>query len=255
MFVKTKGLILVAWYLKSFVIDVLMASDILTGSWSGLVSPLLVACGGVLVIYVLPRLWAFLQAVRRCRRITACLQDIPCPVSRRHWLLGSMADHPGPTHRLFTTLSDWTAKYPKLYALDYGSISRYVVVNDPATAEYVLKNSEEKILKSFGWNYRPFLPWQGQGPFLCSWQVWVRLHRLLAPAFTSQAMLKSYVHRFNTCADRFMDHLTSSFPGGQPVPIFSNIAMCSLSIVLQCAFSFTGDVYQTNGRAFCLARL
>lgn len=201
-----------------------------------------IACLLLPILYFLPTILDLIFDIRRCRKISKALEDLPCPVKEKHWLFGSMKNHPGPSQKMLDMLIDWTTKFPRYYALDYGSISRYVVFNHPETVKMLLTTDEPKIMCSYGWTYCSFKPWLGEGLGISNGEKWYRNRRLLTPAFHFD-ILHKYLHLMNTCTDEYMQHLAKVSAFGKPVNSFESIQLFTFSVILNCAYGFEGNVY------------
>ncbi|XP_045197237.2 leukotriene-B4 omega-hydroxylase 3-like isoform X2 [Mercenaria mercenaria] len=103
-----------------------------------------------------------------------------------------------------------------------------------------LKETEPKA-KGLGGPYRFLRPWLGEGLLIANGEKWARNRRLLTPAFHFE-ILKPYIKVFNQSADTLVKKLTTKVEAGERFEVFQNVCLCTLEIILKCAFSYTKDV-------------
>ncbi|CAG2207349.1 CYP4B1 [Mytilus edulis] len=91
-----------------------------------------------------------------------------------------------------------------------------------------------------GGNYRPALPWLGEGLLLAGGAKWARSRRLLTPAFHFE-ILKPYQTIYNSCTDKLLGLIDTYAETGESFELFQLISNCTLDSILQCAFSYQTD--------------
>lgn len=106
----------------------------------------------------------------------------------------------------------------------------------PETIKIVLKTTGKKP-RTLGSPYKFFLDWLGDGLLLSGGARWARSRRLLTPAFHFD-ILKPYVQIYNEATDLLVKQVSQYADTGNSFELFEVISMCTLDIILRCAFSF-----------------
>ncbi|XP_021369743.1 phylloquinone omega-hydroxylase CYP4F2-like [Mizuhopecten yessoensis] len=94
--------------------------------------------------------------------------------------------------------------------------------------------------RGLGGSYEYLLPWLGEGLLVSNGDRWARSRRLLTPAFHFD-ILRPYVDIYNEASDLLLDKMASDVKKGRSFELFGNISMCTLDIILRCAFSYEND--------------
>ncbi|KAL4235446.1 hypothetical protein ACF0H5_007082 [Mactra antiquata] len=114
-------------------------------------------------------------------------------------------------------------------------------INHPDTAKIILTKSIPKN-NNKGSGYTILKPWIGDGILAnVGDNKWERNRRLLTPAFHFD-ILKSYVEKFNDVADELLIHLSQC--RDTSIEICQPISVSTLDALLQCAFSYDGNIQE-----------
>lgn len=164
--------------------------------------------------------------------------------TKKHWLWGHLHLYPGPNEAGLKFQMERCSKYPKLHRIWIGFVRPIVVVHHPDTMKVILKTSEPKP-RGLGTVYMMGIDWLGEGLLIANGDHWARNRRLLTPAFHFD-ILKPYIKVYNQATDILIDKIAKSSTNNTSVELFSNIGLCSLDIILRCAFSYQSNC-QTLG--------
>ncbi|KAL3862149.1 hypothetical protein ACJMK2_008137 [Sinanodonta woodiana] len=129
-------------------------------------------------------------------------------------------------------------KYPKYFRLWRGPFIPTIVVYHPDTVKQILKTSDQKPM-GLSANYGFLLPWLGPGLVIAKESQWKRSRRLLSPAFHFD-ILKPYIAIYNDAAN-VLEKLAVIADTGKPFEVFEAISLCTLDIIMRCAFSYHTD--------------
>ncbi|XP_061197451.1 cytochrome P450 4F1-like [Saccostrea echinata] len=209
---------------------VLSMYRILRENWLEFAVVGLVTCGVILI----------LTLVVRAIQLRYAFKGFPEPEGK-HWLLGHMKlflGKGGSNTRLQRALQ-WTAKYPKFFITYFGPLRVACTLNHPDTVKVLLKGADPKPA-GFGEAYRHALPWLGEGLLIAGGKRWARSRRLLTPAFHFD-ILKPYICVYRECAGLLEGNIERFAKEEKSFEVFSQVCLCTLDIILRCAFS-----YQTN---------
>ena len=157
------------------------------------------------------------------------------PTEPHHWLFGHLTVHPGPGHEGLAKSLEWGQKNPRYYVLHLGPLRPVPVLNHPETVKQILKTAEPKNFIGGG-GYQFLRPWIGDGLLLSSGDKWFRNRKLLTPGFHFD-VLKPYMEVYNVCLDEMLDKFLISTFRYKPIDIYKPISLCTLDIILRCAFS------------------
>ena len=86
-------------------------------------------------------------------------------------------------------------------------------------------------------------PWIGDGLLLSRGEKWFRNRRLLTPAFHFD-ILRPYIDVYNSCTNKLLQTFNMAACSGNSIEIFQPVSLCTLDIILKCAFS-----YKENGHS------
>ena len=176
------------------------------------------------------------------------MQMFPC-LENNHWLFGHLFTFPGLNDSGLLLSIKNTAKYPRYYLFCLGPFRTVLVLNHPQTIKQLTKTSEPKQL-SGGGGYGVLTPWIGDGLLLSSGKKWARNRRLITPGFHFD-VLKAYVDVFNDCLDTLIDRfIEESYLIGVPVDITKPVGLCTLDIILRCAFSTNKDIQGKGSNSY-----
>ncbi|XP_053397496.1 ultra-long-chain fatty acid omega-hydroxylase-like [Mercenaria mercenaria] len=127
------------------------------------------------------------------------------------------------------------------YVLLWGIFKKPIVVPcSPKVMGSICKSNEPKS-KGLGGSYRFLLPWLGEGLLVANGEKWARNRRLLTPAFHFE-ILKPYTKVFNQSADILVKKLMMKAECCERFDVFQHISLCTLEVILKCAFSYSKDV-------------
>ncbi|XP_035688857.1 cytochrome P450 4F2-like isoform X3 [Branchiostoma floridae] len=188
------------------------------------VGPAVVAVLAVLLTPVLYLLISFLRVVAWSRRTGKVLEQFPGPT--KHWLYGNLHQYNLPEEEGLLQALEFAEKYGKVFRLWWGPVRPCLTVVHPDTAKQILRKS-------------------GDGLILSKGAQWSRDRRLLTPAFHFE-VLKPYVAVYNEGADILLKKLDTCSKSGESFETFSALSLCTLDIILRCAFSYQDDI-QTKG--------
>ncbi|XP_053397494.1 cytochrome P450 4F1-like [Mercenaria mercenaria] len=166
-----------------------------------------------------------------------------------HWLFGSFVHFPADAHERAMYLVEMANTYgsDQGYVLLWGIFKKPIVVPcSPKVMGSICKSNEPKS-KGLGGSYRFLLPWLGEGLLVANGEKWVRNRRLLTPAFHFE-ILKPYTKVFNQSADILVKKLMKKAECCERFDVFQQISLCTLEVILKCAFSYSKDV-QSAGEA------
>lgn len=160
-------------------------------------------------------------------------------VTEKHWLTGHISLIVKNNSIDLEELQSLVKRFPKLFRIWFGFSRPSIQLVHPDTIKIMLKTSEPKPL-GIGGNYRPALPWLGEGLLLAGGAKWARSRRLLTPAFHFE-ILKPYQTIYNSCTDKLLGLIDTYAETGESFELFQLISNCTLDIILQCAFSYQTD--------------
>ncbi|KAL4233226.1 hypothetical protein ACF0H5_007910 [Mactra antiquata] len=177
--------------------------------------------------------------IRRNRQMLAGIKGPENP----HLIAGTFASFPKDAHERATYFIDMCNKYGKDqgFVLLWGFLGRPVIsCCSPKMLGQICKSSEPKAQGRNG-IYRFMKPWLGEGLLTANGSKWARNRRLLTPAFHFE-ILKPYINVFNRSGDTLVDKLREKAESGERFETFQNVCLCTLEIILKCAFSYDKDV-------------
>ena len=140
---------------------------------------------------------------------------------------------------------EWVSKFPRAYVVHAGPVRPVLILVHPETAKVILKTAEPKAMMG-GSGYTLLRPWLGDGLLISSGAKWFRNRRLLTPGFHFD-VLKPYMDVFNDCSRTLLRKLErESADTGRSVDVFKPVSLCTLDVVLRCAFSTTRNVQERS---------
>ncbi|XP_064612105.1 ultra-long-chain fatty acid omega-hydroxylase-like [Liolophura sinensis] len=188
------------------------------------------------LVYICLAVWRWLRLIWQTEKT---LSQFPCP--ERHWLYGTLKDFKVPNHKFLEGNVRFTERFKRAYVQWIGPWWGVLVVCHPETVKAVLKGLDPK-----GPVYSYVRQWLGDGLLTSDGQKWARNRRLLTPAFHFD-ILKPYIHVYNSAVDEFLDKVDKSLKDGKSTfPVFKNVSLLTLDVILNCAFSFESHC-QTTG--------
>ncbi|XP_053398219.1 cytochrome P450 4A12A-like [Mercenaria mercenaria] len=176
------------------------------------------------------------------RRIKRSFKGAKGP-EKCHWLFGSFFTFPAESHKRLMYFVEMANTYGSKqgYVLLWGMFQKPIVVPcSPKVTMKICKSNEPKS-KGLGGPYRFLQPWLGEGLLVANGEKWARNRRLLTPAFHFD-ILKPYTKVFNQSADTLVKKITTNVEAGERFEVFQNVCLCTLEIILKCAFSYSKDV-------------
>ncbi|KAL4233204.1 hypothetical protein ACF0H5_007888 [Mactra antiquata] len=199
-----------------------------------------VALGFIILV-----LYYIISTYLRMRRNKKLLAGVKCP--EYHWFFGSFKFFPTDPHDRTQHLVDICNKYgtEQGYTLLWGILGiPIIVICSPRLMANICKTNEPKAKGLMG-AYRFLQQWLGEGLLVSNGNKWARNRRLLTPAFHFE-ILKPYTNVFNKAADTLVDKLREKAESGERFETFQNVCLCTLEIILKCAFSYDKDVQNTS---------
>lgn len=208
---------------------------------TSLVLQTLLLAGVVLGLF---KLVAFLKRRMRNERIFG---NLPGP-KERNWLYGSfIAMRTLEPHERLMKFLEWGNKFSKEkgYVRVWGSFWRPVIIAcHPYSMKKILKTAEPKALNLTS-GYRSLKAWLGDGLLISGGEKWARNRRLLTPAFHFD-ILKPYIDVYNESADIMVEKLGKFADDKKEFEVFQQVCLCTLDIILNCAFSYQIDVQRSG---------
>lgn len=185
------------------------------------------------------------QFLKGTYRSTRALKKFPS--ENHHWFFGHILVHPGATEEGMMTNYRWMTNNPRCYVVYMGPVRPVLILHHPETVKILLKTAEPKALLG-GSGYTLLRPWLGDGLLVSSGAKWFRNRRLLTPAFHFD-VLKPYMSIYNQCVEGLMQKFDQlSAKTGNSLDIFNSVSLCTLDIILRCAFSATKNVQQQGSK-------
>lgn len=206
-------------------------------------SPLTFAIAAVCIIvtyyaYFVVRWYA------RIRKIGREVDKLP---GDKKGFLGNIRQHPGINGKTLPWMLDVNRRHGGyVHRLWFGPFRPAVVLCHPDVVKLILKTAEPKATKDNG-AYQLLRPWLGDGLLVSSGEKWFRNRRMLTPAFHFD-ILKPYVQVYNEAADVLLKKWTKTLEQNGPdasIEIFGPVSLCTLDIILRCAFSYNANIQET----------
>ena len=161
-----------------------------------------------------------------------------------HWFWGHLKQLHGPNEAGIRQGLVWTENYPFCYAVKVGQLITVLDLNHPDTVKLMLKGDEPKSM-SIGSPYGLLLPWIGRGLILSNGEKWFRNRRLLTPAFHFD-VLKPYIDVYNESTNALIEEFEIRAKSGKSVEITELVNLCTLEIILKCAFTYENSKLVDN---------
>ncbi|XP_069118740.1 cytochrome P450 4F2-like [Argopecten irradians] len=156
-----------------------------------------------------------------------------------HWLFGNIHKFTPETDQRLELHRKLMMKNPRVCRMWLGPFVPQIFVHHPDSVKCILKSSEPKA-RGLGGSYEYLLPWLGEGLLVSNGERWARSRRLITPAFHFD-ILRPYVKIYNEASDLLLNKMAAHVEKGEGFELFSNISMCTLDIILRCAFSYDND--------------
>ena len=93
---------------------------------------------------------------------------------------------------------------------------------------------------------RLLMPWLGNGLLISSGPKWSRNRKLLTPGFHFD-VLKPHMDVYHQAADVLISKFQEASSSGS-VEIFKPVSLCTLDVMLRCAFTFNSDVQNKDNQ-------
>ncbi|XP_078686339.1 cytochrome P450 4F12-like [Branchiostoma floridae x Branchiostoma belcheri] len=157
----------------------------------------------------------------------------PCPPF--HWLYCNLhltGNEFGEEYLAMTR--DVVEKHPRAHTLWWPGYMPLITLTHPAPIKQLLKAPTKKSV-----DYDHLRPWLGNGLVMSDGPVWKAQRRLLTPAFHFD-ILKQYISVYNMAAEEMIEKLVEYDGKDQSVEMFQQASLCTMEIILQCAFSGGG---------------
>lgn len=159
-----------------------------------------------------------------------------------HWFWGTLPEvWKVGVEGIFSLMDQRLAEEKRVVVVWRTSFKPVLVLCHPETVSQVLRTGEPKAM-SFG-GYSLVTPWIGHGLICSKGSRWERNRKLLTKGFHFN-ILKPYMKIYNEAAGKFMCNVENRGKSGDSVEVFSLAALCTLEVVLRCAFSYTGDIQE-----------
>ena len=166
------------------------------------------------------------------------------PTRPYHWLFGHVKEFPGLNEEGLLFNLDMASRFPRAYVGLIGPFPR-LNLSHPETIKQITKHTVPKQVQ-FGGAYGLVMPWIGEGLLISAGAKWFRNRRLLTPGFHFE-ILKPYVDVYNQCCDVFLQKIErDAVLTGKSVDVYSMTSLCTLDIILRCAFSFEANIQETH---------
>jgi len=191
---------------------------------------LLVSVVLAVFIYVAFNVAAFFL---RLHRVGSALSKFP--TDPMHWFWGHLRGFPGFNEKGLAFLRDKAARHPRSSAVWRTMFFPSLTVRHPDLVKLILKRTDPKPVNN-GY-YRYGRPWLGEGLLFSSGHRWARDRKLLTPAFHLD-ILRPYLTVDNEACEDLMEKMETYAQSNKSMEIFSNMSVCTLDILLRCAFSY-----------------
>nr|AFP66954.1 cytochrome P450 [Perinereis nuntia] len=188
------------------------------------------------LVYVSVKIWKFMSDVKRLGRAAEQF-----PGDEKHWFWGHLHMFPGFSDAGLTKMREKTIEFPYGSRVWKGPFHVSITQRFPTGMRDALKTAESKPL-GFG-VYQFGRPWLGDGLIISHGAKHQRNRKLLTPAFHFD-ILKPYITVKNQATDILLGKLDKYADTGDSLEIFSNISLCTLDIILRCAFSYNDEIQE-----------
>jgi len=179
----------------------------------------------------------------KLRQISKAVDQFP--QDPKHWLLGHLKGFPGFNEAGLAWLREKAKRHPRYSAVFRTFLMPAVTVRHPETVKLVLKRSDPKpTRKGF---YKFGRPWLGEGLLLANGPKWARNRKLITPAFHFD-ILRPYLVVDNEACEQLLDKMGRYSKSGESMEFYSNLSLCTLDILMRCAFSYQNDI-QVKGES------
>ncbi|CAH1271250.1 CYP4F12 [Branchiostoma lanceolatum] len=184
-------------------------------------------------------LFVVIKFLRKYFRDIRTGMQFPCPPF--HWLYGNfhlLDGHLGEKYLSITR--DAVEKHPRGHTLWMPGYIPLITLTHPVPIKQLLKAPTKKSM-----DYESLRPWLGNGLVMSDGAIWKMHRRLLTPAFHFD-ILKQYVSVYNTAAGEMIEKLSEYGEKGESFESFQQASLCTMEVILQCAFSGEGMTEQTK---------
>ncbi|XP_060569104.1 cytochrome P450 4F1-like [Ruditapes philippinarum] len=202
----------------------------------GLIIKTILLSVGILILYYIVSFFIY------SRRVQSLFKGVKGP-PKCHWLLGSFINFPAEGHERVQFFIDMCNNYGRDqgYVLLWGMFRKPTIVAcSPRVMGTICKSNVPKAKGLVG-VYRFMQPWLGDGLLVANGEKWARNRRLLTPAFHFE-ILRPYTNVYNQSADILVKKIMSKAEAGERFEVFQHVCLCTLEIILKCAFSYSKDV-------------
>jgi len=194
-----------------------------------------------LAVFIVFKLIEFIYTIVRLERVYG---KLPGPKTK-HFFRGSFKEMPKDAEGRIMKFVEWANLYSKetgYYRIWANWTRPIIVICHPSSMKRILKTAEPKHVSGIN-GYLFLKPWLGDGLLISGGQKWARNRRLLTPAFHFE-ILKPYMNIYNKSADVLVKKLNRHVESGKSFEMFQNICLCTLDIILKCAFSYDVDIQE-----------
>ncbi|XP_064601464.1 cytochrome P450 4F2-like [Liolophura sinensis] len=191
---------------------------------------------GAVVTWVLYHLVHFYMQYRALRK--AALQF---PSKERHWFWGTIHHvRAGGIDDAINRSLEMARVNNRVFASWRTSLQPVLSLVHSDTIKHVMKTAEPKATRMMA-GYTFLKPWLGDGLLISSGAKWERNRKLLTSAFHFN-VLKPYVTIYNEAADVLLGKLERLSKRGESIEVFNHMALYTLDVMLQCAFSYKDNI-------------
>lgn len=177
---------------------------------------------------------------RAYRKKWDALSNFPCP--KYHWLWGTSKElHEVGIDGAIGLMKKRLLHYKRYYLSCRSLFSPQLVLIHPEPVKQLLRTAEPKN-RSVG-GYKLLIPWIGDGLITSHGKHWERNRKLLTPGFHFN-VLQPYMPTYNDAVEMFMKNISTRSSHSDSVEVFSLAALCTLDVVLRCAFSYNGGIQE-----------
>lgn len=188
------------------------------------------------LVYVCMKIWRFVSEVKRLGKAAEQFPGEP-----KHWLWGHLHLYPGPNEEGLAFQRNHTKKFPRTEHFWAGPIKPVLALYHHDVVQHIVKTAEPKPL-GFG-VYQFGKPWLGDGLIISHGAKHLRNRKLLTPAFHFD-ILRPYIRVKNQATDILLEKMRNCADTGKTIEIFGNLSLCTLDIILRCAFSYNDEIQE-----------
>ncbi|BFZ23063.1 hypothetical protein BsWGS_26102 [Bradybaena similaris] len=192
---------------------------------------------GVVIVVVTVMVWRYGRKYMACRALFHSLSG----QQSYSYLFGHLHKYPGPYEEGIAYDFEMAKTCKYMHCLWVGPVVPVLMLYHPESIRPVLKSSAPKPRnKILATPYDMGIHWLGEGLLLANGPGWARNRRLLTPAFHFDT-LKSYIDIYNKCSLVLVNRIKNLCSSSQSFDVFDPVGLCSLDVILRCAFSYQSE--------------